>query len=244
MRWDAGQYVRHARFVADLGAPLLDLLAPRPGERVLDLGCGDGALTQRLAEAGCEVLGVDASEDMVAATRRRGLDARRLDGQRLAFDAAFDAVFSNAALHWMRDVDAVIDGVWRALKPGGRFVAEFGGAGNVAAVRAALDAELAALRRRVDCPWVFPGAEEYRERLERRGFAVRSIACFPRPTVLPGHLSAWLDTFAQDYLAVVPEHRHAAFLERVAERLAAELYREGVWQVDYVRLRVVAQRPR
>jgi SAM-dependent methyltransferase len=153
--WKAGRYATHARFVADLGAPVLDLLAPRTGERILDLGCGDGALTEKLAALGCSVVGVDAAPDMIAAARARGLDARVMDGEGLDFEDEFDAVFSNAALHWMRRPADVIAGVRRALRPGGRFVGEFGGHTNVAAIIVALIAVLD--RRGVDgaaaIPW-------------------------------------------------------------------------------------------
>jgi len=155
--WDPARYQRNAGFVAVLGQPVVELLAPRPDERILDLGCGEGTLTAVRARQ-ARVTGVDASVEQVAAARVRGLDAHVADGTRLGcFAEEFDAVFSNAALHWMRDPDAVIDGVWRALKPGGCFVGECGGAGNVATVRGALVAVLA--RRGIDgdaaSPWYF-----------------------------------------------------------------------------------------
>jgi len=137
-RWDPQTYAQHARFVSDLGSPVVDLIAPRPGERILDLGCGDGALTEKLVAAGASVVAVDASAEQVAGARARGLDARVARGEALPFVSEFDAVFSNAALHWMREAAAVISSVHRALRPGGRFVAEMGGAGNVAAIRSAL----------------------------------------------------------------------------------------------------------
>src|SRR5580658_8886694 len=133
--WDPERYARNARFVADLGAPVVELLAPRAGERILDLGCGDGVLSAKLAAMGCNVIGVDASPAQIQATQKLGVEAQVVDAEHLNFEAEFDAVFSNAALHWMRNPDAVINGVWRALKPGGRFIAECGGAGNVEAVR-------------------------------------------------------------------------------------------------------------
>ena len=162
--WDPARYARTARFVSELGAPLLELLAPRAGERILDLGCGDGDLTVKLAELGCKVVAVDASAAQVAAARARGLDARVADGQQLDFEGGFDGVFSNAALHWMRDPDAVIAGVWRALTPGGRFVGEMGGAGNVTLITAALVAALEArgLDGQAAHPWYFPTPEAYR----------------------------------------------------------------------------------
>jgi trans-aconitate methyltransferase len=114
--WDPDLYARNARFVSELGAPVVELLAPRPGERILDLGCGDGVLSAKLAAMGCDVIGVDASEAQVQATKKLGVEAQVVDAEQLTFEAAFDAVFSNAALHWMREPDAVIDGVWRALR--------------------------------------------------------------------------------------------------------------------------------
>src|ERR1700681_4176330 len=155
--WDPERYARNARFVADLGAPVVELLAPRAGERILDLGCGDGVLAARLAAMGCEVVGVGTSAPQVQAAQKLGVEARVVDAEHLDFAAEFDAVFSNAALHWMRNPDAVIDGVHRALRPGGRFVAEMGGDGCVETIKRAL---IEALNRRgVDgqaaSPWYF-----------------------------------------------------------------------------------------
>src|ERR1700747_2387847 len=121
--WDPERYARNARFVSDLAAAVVELLAAKPGERILDLGCGDGVLTAKLAAMGSSLVGVDGSAAQVAAARKLGLDARVINGERLSFDGEFDAVFSNAALHWMRNPVAVISGVWRALRPNGRFVA-------------------------------------------------------------------------------------------------------------------------
>ena len=244
-RWDPARYRRNAGFVAALGEPVLALLAPERGERILDLGCGDGALTRLIARR-ARVTGVDASAEQVAAARARGLDAAVMDGTRLGFDAAFDAVFSNAALHWMRDPDAVIAGVWRALKPGGRFVAECGGAGNIDTVRRALAIVLA--RRGVDAeaanPWYFPAPEEYRARLERQGFAVLQMALILRPTALPGALGDWLDTFAESFLAAVPQGERPAVKDEVEAMLRPHLCDAGgAWTVDYVRLRFAAVKP-
>src|SRR5581483_4088401 len=234
-QWNAAQYARNARFVSTLGQPVLDLLAPKPGERILDLGCGDGALTEKLASV-ATVVAVDASADQIKAAQARGLDARVMDGTKLGFESEFDAVFSNAALHWMRDPDAVIAGVRRALKPGGRFVAECGGAGNVAAILAELLTALA--RRGIDgkaaIPWYFPAPEEYRRRLERQGFVVDSIALIPRPTPLPGALGDWLDTFAESFLAAVPAGERAALKREVETALRPRLLdASGVWIADY-----------
>jgi SAM-dependent methyltransferase len=223
---------------------VLELLAPARGERVLDLGCGDGALTEELVALGCRVVGVDGSPEQVAAARGRGLDARVADGQHLGFDAEFDAVFSNAALHWMTDPDAVIAGVRRALVPGGRFVGELGGRGCVAQIVAALRAGLA--RQGVDAsriqPWYFPGDDEYRARLEAGGFEVTWVALIPRPTPLPGDIADWLGTFAQTFLAAARDRE--ALLDGVREALRPTLCdAEGRWTADYVRVRFAARKP-
>jgi trans-aconitate methyltransferase len=238
--WDPDSYARNARFVSDLGAPVVELLAPRPGERILDLGCGDGALTRKLVEVGCDVVGVDSSAAQIDAARRLGLDARVADGAQLSFDADFDAVFSNAAIHWMKPPDAVIDGVWRALRPGGRFVGEFGGHGCVETVKRAL---VAALKRRgIDGdalnPWYFPTVEDYSERLKRRSFTISYIALIPRPTPLPTEITGWLKTFAQSFMTPIAGDDRAAFLDEVREMLRPDLCgADGKWFADYVRLR-------
>jgi len=244
-RWDAGGYKHHAGFVPELGMPVVDLLDPQPGERILDLGCGEGTLTERLAALGCAVVGVDASPDFVATAAARGLDARVADAHALPFAAEFDAVFSNAALHWMTRPDAVVAGVARALKPGGRFVGEFGGAGNVRRIVTALESALdrRGFDGRAANPWYFPTPEEYREKLEAAGFTVRSIALIPRPTPLPTDLAGWLATFAQSHLNRVSEAERPALVAEVLESVAPELRdADGRWTADYVRLRFSAAR--
>ncbi|MGH7109204.1 MAG: class I SAM-dependent methyltransferase [Stellaceae bacterium] len=244
--WLAGRYAENAAFVAALGAPLLDLLAPQPGERILDLGCGDGVLSEKIAAKGAAVMAVDAGPDMVAAARARGLDAHVVDGQRLAFGPIFDAVFSNAALHWMRDQDAVLAGVFRALKPGGRFVAEMGGHGNIATILVALGAVLA--RRGRDAmqlsPWQFPSAAAQRKKLEAAGFQVAEIALIPRPTALPGSVEGWLDTFCEPFFGALPEPERGPARAETADLLRPVLRDEtGTWIADYARLRFRALRP-
>lgn len=245
--WDPARYAAVAGFVPRLGAVVLEWLAPSSGERILDLGCGDGQLTARIADVGARVVGVDASPEMVAVARARGLDARVMDGQRLAFDSEFDAVFSNAALHWMReDPEAVLCGVFRALKAGGRFVAEMGGAGNIAAVERALHDELTA--RGVPEPAIphryYPSPEDYRARLQRAGLEVRRLERVPRPTELPGSLIDWLAMFAQEQAALLPVVERDAFFAAVEQRAASALkHPDGRWVLDYVRLRFIAFKP-
>jgi trans-aconitate methyltransferase len=245
--WKADRYAQHAHFVPALGAPVLELLKPRAGERILDLGCGDGVLTEKIAAAGAVVVGVDAAADMIAAAARRGLDARMMNGGALDFSSEFDAVFSNAALHWMKqERDAVITGVYRALKPGGRFVAEMGGHGCVAAITIAL---IAVLERHgitdgaATIPWYFPTVDDYRARLERAGFKVDYIELIPRPTPLPTNMAGWLELFAQPFLNRLSDDQRPGAVEEAVEMLRPVLCDDqGRWTGDYIRLRFAARR--
>jgi trans-aconitate methyltransferase len=241
--WSAQEYASNARFVAELAGEAVALLAPRSGERILDLGCGDGALTEQLCAAGATVIGVDAAPELVAAAQARGLDVRLQDAQALRFEREFDAVFSNAAIHWMRDPGAVVAGVARALVPGGRFVGEFGGHGNVASIVVALHAVVA--RRGVATaqlmPWYFPTPAAYRTVLEAHGFAVEQIALHPRPTLLPTDMAGWLRTFANPFFAPLAPSERAAALDETLALLRPALFADGRWTADYVRLRFAAR---
>ena len=180
---------------------------------------------------------------MVAAARRRGLDCQVVDGQLLRFNNEFDAVFSNAALHWMSDSQSVVEGVRRALRPGGRFVGEFGGYGNVSRIIAALESAISSRGQAVACPWFFPRPEEYQELLETAGFAVHDIALFARPTELPGDVRGWLTTFAHPYTSVVPEDERNGLVSEIVDSLSHTLVdTDGKWIADYFRLRFAATR--
>lgn len=254
-RWNAGDYARNAGFVPALGAPVLGLLNPRGGERILDLGCGDGVLTARIGAAGATVIGVDASPDMVAAARARRLDARVLDGTDaagwaalLAGEAPFDAVFSNAALHWMLDPGAVAAGVFAALKAGGRFVGEMGGVGNIAAIRAALRAELDERGYpppAIESQW-YASPETLGWIYGRAGFVDIEAELIGRPTLLPTGITGWLRTFRAGFLDAlgVPEAEQDAVARAVERRLEPGLRQpDGRWIADYVRLRFTMRKP-
>jgi SAM-dependent methyltransferase len=246
-KWRADSYSEHAHFVPALGLPVLELLKPLPGERILDLACGDGVLTEKIAGSGATVVGVDAAPDMVNAAKSRGVDARIMDGINLRFNREFDGVFSNAALHWMKsDPDAVIAGVARALKPGGRFVAEMGGHGCIAAITVAIVAVMAryGIDVRPMIPWYFPTVDDYRARLERQRFIVDYIELIPRPTPLPTDMAGWLEVFCASFFARLPEEQRSAARDEVIELLRLVLCDEqGRWTGDYIRLRFAAHLP-
>ena len=243
--WDAKDYGENAGFVHGLAGGVLEWLDAKAAEYILDLGCGDGQLTQRLAATGARVVGVDASPEMVAAARERGVAADVGDAEALPYARnTFDAVFSNAALHWVRDQDAMMAEVRRVLKPGGRFVAEMGGHGNIAAIRVALMAVLVrhGFGDREDGVNYYPTPEGYERRLEQHGFQVQRIALIPRPTPLAeSGMAGWLRTFRRGVLDGLPEALRDTVVEETAALLEPALRDEdGNWTADYVRLRFVS----
>jgi SAM-dependent methyltransferase len=241
--WCAEGYEKNARFVSDLGMPVVELLNAKPGERILDLGCGDGALTRKLQDMGVDVVGIDSSSELIQAASRLVLNVMVQDAYEIDFQEEFDAVFSNAVLHWLKDADRVIRNVYRALRPGGRFVAECGGHRCCQTIQDALVVELE--RRGYDGwaanPWYFPTTEDYGSRLVRAGFAVPYIEIIPRPTRLPGDISGFLETFAGSFTGTLPSGERQAYMDDVREQLRPLLCDEdGVWMADYTRLRFAA----
>jgi SAM-dependent methyltransferase len=244
-RWTASDYAKNGRFVQELAGPIFHMLEAKPGERILDLGCGDGALTAEIRALGADVIGVDLSEEQLAVARMKGLAVRKVDGHALDFVSEFDAVFSNAALHWMRKPNLVIAGVGRALRSGGRVVGELGGPGNVAAIGTAIRAVGA--RRSADpaltAPWFFPTPEEYGRLLTEGGFTVKDIALVPRPTPLKTGMEGWLRTFGRSFFDQFPEPERSEVVGEVLELLRPALCdTDGRWTADHVRLRFHAVR--
>jgi SAM-dependent methyltransferase len=253
-RWSPADYARNASFVPKLGQAALQLLDPQPGELILDVGCGDGALTARIAEAGARVIGLDSDPDMVEAARARGIDAFVADAELLGLEkqaerfGKFDAVFSNAALHWMLDPDAVAAGVFALLKAGGRFVGEMGGAGNLAILRAALREELVERGYRMpeaDQAW-YPAADEFVRLYVAAGFCDVRAERIERPTELPAGIAGWVKTFRSGLLdlALVPEWARDDVAAAVERRAAPELRKpDGRYFADYIRLRFSMCKP-
>lgn len=246
--WNPTLYDDRAAFVSELGSDLVLWLRPSPGELILDLGCGTGTLTAEIARSGARVTGVDSSPDMIAAARSKhaGLRFEVADGQALSYAAEFDAVFSNAALHWMLRAEDVIRGVERALKPGGRFVAEFGGTGCVGTVVTAVSEVLRDWH--IDpapyLSWYFPRPGQYAALLEAHGLTARELRYFERPTPVAGEagLGTWLNVF-QARLRADLEDRWPVLCEQVSQRCRSSLFRDGNWVLDYVRLRLLATKP-
>ena len=238
--WNAADYARVGRFVADLGAAALDLLDPRAGERILDVGCGDGVLSLKIIDRGAEVVGVDNSPELVEAARASGVYVALIDAAEMDFDREFDAAFSNAALHWMPDKEAVAAAIFRAIRLGGRFAGEMGGEGNLQRLREALDEQL--VIRGYSPPsgasnW-YPSVEEFAEVYEGAGFAEIDARLIERPTPLPTGIGEWVTTFRRGWLdrAGVPQEERAEIGEAVAESI-------GTSTADYVRLRFIMRKP-
>ncbi|NJL64683.1 MAG: class I SAM-dependent methyltransferase [Methylacidiphilales bacterium] len=261
--WDTALYEDKHAFVWKYGEDLLNLLAPQPREKILDLGCGTGQLTAKIAESGAIALGIDADAAMIARANanylnldldpniNRDLNFAVADATSFKFDTAFDAVFSNAVLHWIPDADAVIRCIYHALKPGGRLVAEFGGKGNVKSITSALDEALQEIGFDSTAvalyayPWYFPSIGDYTTRLERQGFDVVYAVLFNRSTVLSdgdAGLRNWLLMFASRFLSELSHEQQNLVIHKVEKRLKSSLFQDGVWSADYRRIRIVGIR--
>jgi SAM-dependent methyltransferase len=239
-RWNAADYARVGAFVAELGMAALDLLDPKPGERILDVGCGDGVLTKRIAERGAAVTGIDNNLDMIRAAHANGVDALVVDSADMHFDREFDAAFSNAALHWMLDKNAVAAGIFGALKPGGRFAGEMGGAGNLKMLREALDEELVirGYAPPVEASNWYASADDFASVYEAAGFDHIDARLIDRPTPIERGIAAWVTTFRKGWLdrAGVPEEERGEIGAAVAGRFQSNV-------ADYVRLRFIMRKP-
>lgn len=245
--WNAELYAEKHSFVWKMAEDLLGLLAAQPGEKILDVGCGSGEMTARIAASGAIVTGIDSSAEMIAQARGRFPQIRfeAMDAREVRFAETFDAVFSNAALHWIPEAERVAAGIRGALRTGGRFIAEFGGRGNIAKLMEAIGSTLAArgLDREAWNPWYYPSVAEYARVLESNGFEMRLAMFFDRSTPLEDGergLETWLRMFGGGVLAAIPAGEREAFVEDVIRFARPALFRDGQWVLDYRRLRVMA----
>jgi SAM-dependent methyltransferase len=243
--WNPSLYESAHAFVYQHGRGLMELLAPQRGEQILDAGCGTGQLANEIAQAGAKVLGIDNSPAMIEQAQKNypELDFRQTDIRALPFHTQFDAVFSNAVLHWLKDADRAAASIAQALKPGGRLVAEFGGHGNTRAFLAAIWSALEAMGCERVHPWYYPTAGEFASLLEGQGFEVRLATLFDRPIVLEGGergLANWIEMFGGPFVKAAGEERKPELIRRTEEQARPKLYENGSWKMDYRRLRVMA----
>lgn len=250
MKWNAELYDQKHNFVYKYGANFLETLEVKPGENILDLGCGSGFLTNEIREKGAMVLGVDSSAEMIDQAKRNypETEFKVADATNLGFDASFTAVFSNAVLHWIKakDQPKMIDAVFRTLKPGGRFVAEMGGKGNVglmiSTLRNILDQYGYKQQSEMDYLF-FPSVGEYASMLEKAGFRVIYAAHFDRETLLQDQaegVKKWITMFASDFFIGVKEAHRQIILNELAGQLQPVYEKNGEWYADYKRLRFIA----
>jgi len=239
-KWDAADYAKVGAFVAELGGAALDLLDPQPGERILDVGCGEGTLTKKIVERGATVLGIDNSPEMIAAARAAGIDAIPLAAENMTFSSEFDAAFSNATLHWVLEKEQAARAIYRALKGGGRFAGEMGGEGNLKLLREALDNELIirGYQPPVEASNWYASPEEFAAVYEAAGFGEVDARLIERPTPIEHGVAAWVTTFRKGWLdrALVPEGERAEIAAAVADRVGSNV-------ADYVRLRFIMRKP-
>ena len=248
-KWDAGLYDDKHSFVWKLAAGVLELLNAQSGERILDLGCGTGHLAAKIAETGAHVVGVDRSPDMIRQAKEKypSLRFEVMDAREISFDGSFDAVFSNATLHWIKERERVIVGIRNVLRPGGRFVAEFGGKGNTRELLKAIQHGWAKLQLAGPAPnpWYYPSIPEYADLLEKHGFEVTHATLFDRPTPLNDGvrgLRNWLEMFGGSFVEGLPQTTREHLLAEIERELRPKLFHDDHWVMDYRRLRIVAKR--
>jgi len=241
-KWNADKYNKHADFVSNLAFPVIELLNPKENEKILDLGCGDGTLAVEIEKFKAQVIAVDLSESMVAKTQEKGIQASVMSATELTFKNEFDAVFSNAVLHWIKDADTSVKKIYRSLKPKGRFIAEFGGYGNIKSLTDAMQKVFNEHKEFgvFSNPWNFPKDTDYKKLLEENNFNAEYIELIPRPTKIDD-ISNWLDIFANGIISHLTQEQQNVFKQEVREILKPKIYSEkDGWMADYVRLRLKA----
>ncbi|MEH7481764.1 methyltransferase domain-containing protein [Neobacillus drentensis] len=244
--WNASLYDTKHSFVSQFGGELVQLLAPQSGEKILDLGCGTGDLTNQLNQLGVDIIGIDKSENMIQQAQKKypGLTFKVKDAVNMRYTNEFDAVFSNATLHWIKTPKQALESIYNALKPGGRFVAEFGGKGNVQKITAAILNQLGEQGikyKSEQLPWYYPSIGEYTSIMEQVGFRVTHAQHFDRPTPLSGEqgLKNWIEMFATSMFEGVTSDTKELIITKVEKNLREVLFQNGEWIADYKRIRVL-----
>ncbi|WP_391559094.1 methyltransferase domain-containing protein [Robertmurraya sp.] len=243
-QWNANLYDKNHSFVSKYGNSLIELLAPLKGERILDLGCGTGDLAKRLFEQGVQVIGVDKSNNMIAQALEKYPEIPFFvqDATELLYTSEFDAVFSNATLHWVTQPKQALECIYKSLKQGGRFVAEFGGKGNVQTIINEISHQLGRDSHRTDFPWYYPSIGEYSSLMETVGFRVTLAQHYDRPTPLegPNGLKNWIKMFALSFFRGLDEEKQEEIIKRIEHQLKSSLFHDNQWIADYKRIRVIA----
>ena len=246
-KWNSVLYDQKHSFVYEYGKELLALLHPQPGETILDVGCGTGHLTAQIAAAGARITGLDSSAAMIekAQAAYPNLEFIHADATNFSFPEPFDAVFSNATLHWISDAEAAVKCMAQALKSGGRLVVEFGGKNNIANIMNALGAALTELGiAGMSRAMYFPSIGEYAPWLEKYGLEIKQAFLFDRPTKLDGEdgMKNWLRMFAVMKTEKLSEELRETAFALAEKKLRSVQYIDGQWYAVYRRLRIVAHK--
>ncbi len=244
--WNAAFYDGKHSFVSKYGSGIMELLAPMEGEKILDLGCGTGDLAKQLSDSKVNVIGVDQSENMVQQARSKYPDIPFFvqDATKLDYEDEFDAVFSNATLHWVKQARKALISTYKSLRHGGRFVAEFGGKGNVQTIVDEIIQQLKTAGidyQKEQFPWFYPSIAEYSSLMEDVGFRVTFAQHLDRPTPLDGEdgLRNWIKMFGSQLLDGVNSSTQNSIINEVENQLKGRLYQDGHWVADYKRIRVI-----
>lgn len=240
--WDANMYDGNHGFVSKYGESLLDVLAPKKGEKILDVGCGTGDLVNSLVNLGCRVVGVDRSENMIQSARNKypQIPFFVKDINELDYQNEFDAVFSNATLHWVKPPKVALEAIFRSLRNGGRFVAEFGGVRNVEKIPAELRNQFNKVDIHFESPWYFPSIGQYTDLMEAVGFHVTLAVHYERPTLLEGEqgLKNWIEMFGSSLFENISIENKNSIIAETVNNLKDSLWQESHWVADYKRIRV------
>lgn len=245
MKWDTERYNSRHSYVYEFGSQIVELLDPQPAETILDLGCGSGQLTNEIYGSGARVIGIDSSAEMVEAAKSNfpEIDFRVMDATELSFDFQFDAIFSNAVFHWIKNPEKAVEAMYQNLKNGGRIVMEFGGKGNIHGIYATVKRLLAEKGYSFEDFWYFPSIGEFTALLEKKGFTVNFARAFARDTELSGEENAlidWIEMFGDNFFQAVSSEDRSQILNEAKEILRPTHYKNGTWFADYKRIRIMA----